>query len=145
MKIPFKKTVVTGILITLPFSCTPAPAHADEIIFSTRSYHLYVPNHDLYQQETNNNNWGIHYIDDNGFTTGAYYNSFYQPSVLLGYSFPLYNSIGMSVGVVSGYGKPIYQNPFFALNYHQKIDKNWSVVYTAGALVVLNVGLAYKF
>jgi hypothetical protein len=125
-----------AILISLPFSCTPAPA--EELVVSIRSYHFF-------EQDTNNNNLGLHYIANNGFTVGAYHNSYYELSVLLGYSFPLYKDFGMSVGVVSGYDKPITKNPYFAFHYHHQLDKNWSVVYTVGALAVINLGFSYTW
>ena len=146
MQIPCQKVnaaIAAAVLLSLPFSCTPSPA--EEIIFSTRSYHFQKHNQNLIQQDSNNNNWGAHYVADNGFTIGAYRNSYYAFSSEIGYSFPLGNGFGMSLGFVSGYERPIHRTPYIAWNYHQKIDKNWSAVYTVGALEVINLGFAYRW
>jgi len=124
-------------------------ARADEIIFSTYSYHFF-------QRGTNNENWGLHYAADNGVAVGVYNNSTPEPghwrsSFHLGYGFPIYRPewlsapITMTVGGVTGYseGQPI--NFFFAFGYRQKLDKNWGIHYTIGALQVINVGLGYRF
>ena len=130
-----KRIIAAVGLISLNFQCsTPLPAA--EIILSTKSYHFF-------QKDTNNNNYGLHYVADNGFTTGIYHNSLYRISVHAGYSFHLYGPIGMSVGGVTGYDKLV--NPYFSLNYEYPINKTWGITFTVGALAVVNAGISYKY
>src|SRR3990167_2688666 len=115
-------------LVSLNFQCSP-PAPAAEIILSTRSHHFF-------ETDTNNNNLGLHYIANNGFTIGDYYNSKFRNSFHIGYSFNLYRSINMTVGGVSGYNSSM--SPYFSFNYRYPLTKQWGIVFTVGDLVVIN-------
>ena len=130
-----KKTLIaTAILLSLNFQC----AEADEVILSTLSYHFF-------QKGANQENLGLHYIADNGLTLGFYRNSADRDSQHIGYSFPLYKQVGMTVGAVTAYAEHAFLTPYFSFSYRQPIDKHWGITYTIGGLQVINVGPSYRW
>lgn len=92
--------------------------YADEIIVHLRSHHAtgnhdrYLSvvddegyQHDYYKPGHNNNNFGLSYQFDNGFTFGYYKNSKYRYSVYFGEQFMFNEYIGVFGGLVTGYRK----------------------------------------
>jgi hypothetical protein len=51
----------------------------------------------------NNNNQGLYYIDDNGFTVGQYQNSYGLTSQYAGYTAPEWHSWTITIGAITGY------------------------------------------
>ena len=129
-----KTALAAAVLLSLNIQCV----EASEIVISTFSYHFF-------QKGENNENLGLHYVADNGLTVGFYRNSMDRDSQYLGYSFPLYKQIGMSVGAVTGYAKNAYLVPYFAFSYRQPITEHWGITYTVGGLQVINVGASYHW
>jgi len=124
-------------------------AEASEVILSTYSYHFF-------QRDTNNENWGLHYVANNGFTAGVYNNSTAEPggwksSFHAGYGFPIYRPtwlrapVTMTVGAVTGYSERNKLGYYFSFSYRQKLSQNWGAHYTLGALQVVNLGVGYRF
>ena len=98
-------------------------AYADELTFTTLSYHSHhtykavVENGKYYydlqgniqpikveeQRTYNNENWGIGYELDNGVEFGAYRNSYYKPTFYLAYEYMLDKNWGAAAGLDTGY------------------------------------------
>ena len=130
-----KKTLIAAaVLLSLNVQC----AEAAEVIVSTLSYHFF-------QKGSNNENLGLHFVADNGLTMGFYRNSMDRDSQHIGYSFPFYKQVSMTVGAVTGYAEHAYLTPYFSFGYRQEIDKNWGITYTVGGLQVINVGPSYHW
>jgi hypothetical protein len=99
-------------------------AHAGEVIVHIASYHTpstydtyyttnysWGPGYEQYNYSTttttehkyNNFNPGVGYRTDDGWSVGAYYNSYQLTSLYVGKNFNVYKWIGVNVGVATGY------------------------------------------
>lgn len=142
------------------------PALCDELVIHLRSHHsegnhnesrTYKDSNNDSVTETrkgfNNNNLGLAYRTDSGYTAGAYWNSQYNISTYAGKSFMFNTYFGVFAGVATGYkeqtGKEIL--PFVSAMINVPIDNKHSMLLNIVPTtdlkdyVVMNLSLVRKF
>jgi len=142
------------------------PALCDSLVFHLQSHHK-DGNHDVTETWTdkdnnsyskthyalNNNNYGIGYKTDNGYSIGIYKNSFYKTSAYAGKEFMYNRYLGGFVGIASGYkeesGKAFI--PFVSGTVKIPIDNKYGLMFNViptknfKDYVVINMALERKF
>ena len=142
------------------------PAFCDGLVFHLQSHHK-DGNHDVTETwvdkdntshtkthyALNNNNYGIGYKTDNGYSIGIYKNSFYKTSAYAGKEFMYNRYLGGFVGIASGYkeesGKAFI--PFVSGTVKIPIDNKYGLMFNVipakdfKDYVVINMALERKF
>jgi hypothetical protein len=142
------------------------PAFCDGLVFHLQSHHK-NGNHDVTEtwvdkdnashtgtkRGLNNNNFGIGYKSDDGYSIGVYKNSFFNTSTYAGKEFMYNRYFGGFVGVATGYkeqsGKSLM--PFLAGTVKIPIDNTYALVFNViptkefNDYVVINMAIERKF
>lgn len=104
---------IAGFLFALFLIVTGNPCKADTIgvhLFSrhgSETFERTYPTQPTQQIKYNNDNFGLYYIADNGFTAGGYKNSYYRNSFYLGWTWEFDKFYGVTPSItvagVTGY------------------------------------------
>jgi len=153
------KLSVASLLFCSTMAC------ADSVIFHLRSHHS-ERNHDehvtrmnkhgdmesMTRRGMNNNNLGIAYQTDSGYSIGVYHNSLRRTSFYAGKAFMANEYLGVYVGAATGYnwkGSPVM--PFVAGLVNIPVTDEFSVLFSIipkkkfDGYVVINSSLVWKF
>ena len=137
-------------------------AYADSLVFHLRSHHS-ENNHDTYHQRINNkgeeeyykkngfnnNNLGIAYQLDSGYSAGVYYNSVRRTSFYAGKSWMFNDYLGVYTGAATGYKRSV--TPFVSGLINIPVTEKYSVLINViptprfDKYLVINTALVWKF